>query len=172
MRRAQFELALREVGRITTEVVIIGSQCLHVVTADPPGEVVMSVECDVLLDDDDPRARRVEEELGKASTFAQEHGVYVDTVSSTFPFLPVGWESRLVTFDVGTLKARCLEVHDLVLSKLAAGRLKDYELIAALLSGGLARFEIVRERIEAVADLHMRAILLARLQIVVDSLGR
>ena len=64
---------------------------------------------------------------------------------------------------------RCLEVHDLIASKLAAGRLKDYELVAVLLQRSLADVAIVRERIAAVADLNMRAVLLARLQIVLES---
>ncbi len=52
---------------------------------------------------------------------------------------------------------RCLELHDLVLSKLAAGQLKNYELVAVLLGRGLAPLVVVRERIAAVPDLHMPA---------------
>jgi predicted nucleotidyltransferase len=90
-------------------------------------------------------------------------------VLATFPFLPEGWEQRLRDLEVDGLRARCLEVHDLVLSKLAAGRLKDNELIASLIQHGLIEVETVRARIAAVADLHMRAVLLARLQIVLES---
>jgi len=51
----------------------------------------------------------------------------------------------------------------------AGGRLKDNELIAALLESKLIQVETVRTRIAAVADFHMRAILLARLQIVLEA---
>ena len=58
-----------------------------------------------------------------------------------------------------------------MLSKLVAGRLKDNELIAALLHYKRVDVEILLGRITEVADLHMRAILLARLQIVLESVG-
>jgi hypothetical protein len=98
--------------------------------------------------------------------------VHVDTVSSTFPFLPTGWEQRLVPLGPDIAHVRCLEIHDLVLSKLAAGRLKDYELIAVLLDRKLADLAVVHERIVAVPDLHMRAILAARLRIVLEAAPR
>lgn len=66
----------------------------------------------------------------------------------------------------------CLEIHDLVLSKLMAGRLKDFELVSVLFARGLASVELARPRIAGLADLHARALLLARLQIVQESLGR
>jgi hypothetical protein len=53
----------------------------------------------------------------------------------------------------------------LVVSKLAAGRLKDYEFIAAMLMAKLARAEEVANRIQSFRELRTRAWLLARLQI-------
>ncbi len=129
----------------------------------------MSRECDILIEDSDPMRERIAAELGATSRYHEEHGTFVDIVSPTFPFLPDGWEQRAHVLTSGDMKTRCLELHDLVLSKLAAGRLKDNELIAALLEGGLIDVETVRTRIAAVADLHMRTILLARLQIVLEA---
>ncbi len=60
---------------------------------------------------------------------------------------------------------------DLAVSKLAAGRLKDNEMVAALLHGGLVQVETLRERILEAPEARMRAVLLARLQIVLESLG-
>jgi len=77
-----------------------------------------------------------------------------------------------VPFGSAAPHLRCLEIHDLVLSKLAAGRLKDYELIAVLLDRELADLAITRARIAAVPDLHMRAVLAARLQIVLEGSSR
>ena len=174
MNKSLFEEVLRAVGRVTgrDEVVIIGSQSIHAITDAAPAEVIMSVECDLLLDDEDPATAEVDEALGPNSPFVTEHDVYVDTVSASFPFLPSGWDTRLRTLDVGTLRARCLEIHDLALSKLAAGRLKDFELIVVLLDRGMLELETTYARIRDVGDLHMRAILLARLQIVLESRGR
>jgi hypothetical protein len=142
------------------------------VLADVPAEVVISRECDLLFDDSDPVAGVIDQSLGPESERAAELFVHVDTVSSSFPFLAPGWEQRLVPFGPAAPHVRCLEIHDLVLSKLAAGRLKDYELVAVLLARTIADIAIVRERIASLPDLHMRAILMARLQIVLESEGR
>lgn len=42
----------------------------------------------------------------------------------------------------------CLDPHDLVVSKLAAGREKDFEFAAALLRAGLVDAGVLRERAE------------------------
>lgn len=102
---------------------MIESQALHAATGDAPEEVVISRECDVLFDAGDPIVATIEQQLGRESAYAAESFVHVDTVSSTFPFLANGWESRLVPL-AGFPHIRCLEIHDLVLSKLAAGRLR------------------------------------------------
>jgi hypothetical protein len=52
----------------------------------------------------------------------------------------------------------------------AAGRLKDYELIAALVQRGLVDPSVVRERIDGFEEARLRAVLLARMQIVEESL--
>ena len=174
MKRPLLDELLRAVEQITgeRELVMIGSQALHAVVADAPAEVVMSRECDLLFDESDPVVEVIDASLGPDSERAAELLVHVDTVSSSFPFLAPGWERRLVPFGPMAPHVRCLEIHDLVLSKLAAGRLKDYELIAVLLDRDLADLGVVRERIASVSDLHMRAVLMARLQLVLESAGR
>jgi hypothetical protein len=174
MKRALLDELLRDLARITgeRELVMIGSQVVHAAVTDVPAEVIISRECDLLFDEDDPVVPAIDSTLGPESERAAEMLVHVDTVSSSFPFLAPGWEQRLVPLGPAAPRVRCLELHDLVLSKLAAGRLKDYELVSVLLGRGLADLVVVRERIAAVPDLHMRAILLARLQIVLESEGR
>jgi hypothetical protein len=171
MKRAQLEDLLRELVRVLgrREVAMIGSQCVHAATDAPPGEVLMSRECDILIDDNDPAREQIDAALGSTSMYQREHGIFIDTVSPSFPFLPDGWEQRANLLVSGEARSRCLELHDLVLSKLAAGRLKDNELIAALIHYKLVDVDTARARIAAVADLHMRAILLARLQIVLEN---
>lgn len=170
MRRAQLIDLLSALGRVSgeTDVVLVGSQCIHAISENPPAEVLMSAECDVLVADG-PLADLIDRELGPTSPYQSTHGVYVDTVPAGFPFLPPGYETRLRALDAGTLRARCLEAHDLALSKLAAGRLKDYETVAALLDAGTLTPDALVDRIGAVAEPRMRAVLLARLQIVRES---
>jgi hypothetical protein len=173
MRRPQLEALLRALDRVTAgrEVVMVGSQCVHAVTAAPPAEVLMSVECDVLLDEDE-LSERIDRELGPTSVFQTQHGVYIDTVPATFPFLPDRWEDRVVPLDPTAPTVRCLELHDLAISKLAAGRLKDNEMISALLASQLIDPQALRDRLATIADPHQRAVLLARLQIVLESVER
>lgn len=54
--------------------------------------------------------------------------------------LPAGWQDRVVRFDrpdADPSTAVCLEPHDLVVSKLVAGRDKDLSFVAALIAFGL-----------------------------------
>ena len=62
-----------------------------------------------------------------------------------------------------------LEIHDLIVSKLAAARLKDYEFIAAVLLSKLAQAQEVVRRIQMFPDPHTQAVLLARLRIAAES---
>ena len=61
--------------------------------------------------------------------------------------LPDGWEKRLTPFRVGRITAFCLDLHDLLASKLAAGRLKDLELVGAVLKLRLGKAAVLRRRI-------------------------
>jgi hypothetical protein len=59
--------------------------------------------------------------------------------------LPAGWQERLISIcneNTRLVTARCLEPHDLAVSKLVAGREKDCEFIAAM-----CRHEMIREKI-------------------------
>jgi hypothetical protein len=65
MRRVVLEELLHQLSRIVDErnLVMVGSQTVHAITDDAPVEVVMSRECDFLLDESDrgaarPHARR------------------------------------------------------------------------------------------------------------------
>lgn len=48
--------------------------------------------------------------------------------------------------DTGSAQAVCLEIHDLVISKLFAGRQKDYEYAEALISAHLVDVAVLTAR--------------------------
>ena len=171
MQRAQFEELVVRAAAVAArrEMIIFGSQSVHAVTDHPPAEVLVSAECDVWLRDEPSVTERLVAELGKGSEFARTTGVYVDPLPPDLPMVPAGWEQRLTPCPVGDVTARCLEIHDLIVSKLAAGRLKDYEFIAAVLMGKLARADEVRRRIQTFPDPHTQALLLARLRIATEA---
>jgi len=171
MQREQFHQLLTRAAEICgrQELIIFGSQSVHAVTAAPPVEVLISVECDIWLRDELEVSARLKDELGEGSAFAKTTGVYADALPPDLPLVPDGWEQRLVRYDVGNVTACCLEIHDLIVSKLAAGRLKDYEFIAAVLMSKLAQKGEVMRRIQTFPDPHKQAVLLARLRIATEA---
>lgn len=171
MQREQFHEVLRRAANICSrnELIVFGSQAVHALTNSPPTEVLLSVECDIWLQDEPAVATLLASELGKASPFAKTTGVYADPLPPDLPLLPEDWQQRLVIYHVGDLKVRCLEIHDLIVSKLAAGRLKDYEFIAAVLMAKLASASEVQKRIQTFSDPHTQAGLLARWRITTES---
>ncbi len=173
MRKRELELALRAAGRVAGdhEFFLIGSQAVHAYCAHPPAEVTLSQECDLYPKNRPHTANRLDAELGRGSRFARQHGFYVDVVTPELATLPTGWERRLQPLRAGAVTALCLDVHDLAVSKLAAGRLKDLEFVGALFRLGLAKPRTVRLRFQQLASERDRPRLRARLQAVLDDLG-
>jgi hypothetical protein len=147
--------------------VIVGSQSLYGVTPHVPDIVRRSVECDFLLLAAGPPAfRAVIEQIGFASSFQETHGYYADAVGLATVVLPPEWQDRLAPLidENGILRAYCLEVHDTCVSKLLAGREKDFAFIKELLDRGLADMETLIERAGLVADMPQRDALTPRLE--------
>lgn len=147
--------------------VIVGSQSLYGVTSQVPDIVKRSVECDFLLLAVGPPAfRAVIEQIGFASSFQETHGYYADAVGLATVVLPTGWQERLVPLadEAGSLRAYCLEVHDTCVSKLIAGREKDFAFIKELLDRGLVEMETLIERTGLVADMPQSDALSSRLE--------
>jgi len=153
--------------------VIVGSQSLYAVTSQVPDSVRRSVECDFLLLAAGPPAfRAVIEQIGFASSFQETHGYYADAVGLATVVLPAGWQERLVplTDEAGKTHAYCLEVHDTCVSKLMAGREKDFTFIKELLDRGLADIDAFTSRAGTMRDTPQSAALLPRLERLVDYL--
>jgi hypothetical protein len=147
--------------------VIVGSQSLYAVTSQVPDSVRRSVECDfLLLAAGPPVFRAVIEQIGFASSFQETHGYYADAVGLATVVLPSGWQERLVplTDEAGRTHAYCLEVHDTCVSKLMAGREKDFTFIKELLNRGLADMSTFLSRAETILDMPQSAALLPRLE--------
>jgi hypothetical protein len=75
--------------------------------------------------------------IGEDSGFYREFGFYVHGVGPETATLAPDWESRLVPVrnrNTRLCTGWCLDAHDLGASKLAAGREKDLEFVAALLN--------------------------------------
>ena len=85
------------------------------------------------------------------SPFHATFGYYAQGVDESTATLPAGWSDRLVpAYGPGTRGATgwCLEVHDLIISKLVAGREKDLAFAAVAARHGLARRATLLERLD------------------------
>lgn len=139
MRRDQLEHLIRAAGALLGEdtIIVIGSQAILASVAVPDDAVLTrSMEADLLPadDPDEAKADLIDGLLGAGSMFDDTHGVHADGVSATTAVLPAGWRDRLVEVmndNPGGVRGLCLEPHDLVISKLVAGRTKDVEFGAA-----------------------------------------
>jgi hypothetical protein len=157
MKRSELAHILRAACEVTQEpeILVIGSQAILASFGDDelPSEAVRSIEADVaFLDDPDERkSDAVDGTIGEESSFHETFGIYGQGVSISTATLPAGWEQRLVAFkspEAGTSRAVCLDPHDLVVSKLVAGREKDFEFGRALLAAGLVDLDILLTRAE------------------------
>ena len=171
MRKPQLEEIIRAASVLATrkEFVLFGSQAVYAITDEPPIEVLTSRECDVWLDNEPSIQDLLKRELGLGSEFQTTKGFYLDPLPPDLPMVPAGWQQRLREMKVDDIKVRCLEIHDLIVTKLSAGRLKDYEFIAAVLMARLAQKDEVIRRVQMFPDPHTQAVLLARLRISTEA---
>jgi hypothetical protein len=143
MKREDLAHILRAASQIADEhdVLVVGSQSILGTYSEDqlPDAAVASVEADVTFfwDADDKKSDMVDGSLGEDSPFHSTFGYYAQGVSVTTAVLPTGWRDRLIVFEnESTQPGRgfCLDRHDLVISKLVAGREKDFAFAAALIS--------------------------------------
>lgn len=174
MKRNELKTALKAAARVAREqeFLLIGSQAVHAHCHHPPAEVLLSQECDLYPRNHPEVAALLDRELGRNSAFARKHGFYVDVVRPEIATLPEGWEKRMKRFHVGSITAFCLEIHDLLASKLAAGRLKDLELAGAILKLRLASIRTLRARIAKLLPVSANADALCSLTSVLRDVGR
>lgn len=149
---------------------MIGSQAVHAFVSRPPAEVLLSRECDIYPKNRPQIASFLHQKLGPTSRFARREGYYADVVTPELATLPAGWESRVKPLKFGPVTAWCLEIHDLVVSKLAAARLKDLEFAAAMLELGMANRRALFRRIARLDSEHDADRIRSRLGVVLDDI--
>ena len=157
-----------EVRKFTNEPpVIVGSQAVFAVTDFPPEIARRSVECDFLLLKRMAENRaKITENLGLFSEYQQQTGFYADVLGLATVVLPSGWEERLVELknEAGEITAFCAEIHDVCVSKLMAGREKDFEFLQTAFEAEYLQIETFLERARTVLQSSSSAALHPRLQ--------
>lgn len=166
MKRQQLAHILRASCVIThdNDVLVIGSQAILGAFDDDevPSSVLTSMEADIVFLDDPGRrkADEVDGAIGEMSLFHEANHVYAEGVHIDTAELPDGWMARLITWDLTSsdpADPRFLEPHDLVVSKLAAGRDKDIAFASALLDAGIVDIDLLVERARALPRSYERA---------------
>lgn len=152
MKRPQLEHIIRAAAGITgaTEIVVIGSQAVLGQFPDSPEDLLVSIEADVFTFRDPADADLIEGSIGEGSPFHQTFGYYAHGVAEETAVLPSGWKERLIPLrnaNTGNGCGLCLEVHDLAVAKLAAGREKDITFVAGLLRHKLANVSAIESRL-------------------------
>lgn len=178
MRREDLEHLIRAAGAIagSRHVVVIGSQAiLGQFPEKAPALATRSMEADLLPVDSPDKTDLLTGTLGELSPFHDSFGYYADGVSPETAVLPHGWRDRLIRIEnenTNGIVGLCLEVHDLLVSKYAAGRDKDHEFCAAVVNAGLADAETLRQRLAmtSIDDDGRRARILERLEADISAL--
>jgi hypothetical protein len=152
MQRHQIEHILRAATGITgaTEFIILGSQAILGPYPLAPNELLTSMEADIYALRDPSLTDLIDGSIGEGSPFHQTFGYYAHGVGPETAVLPSGWRERLVPVhnqNTGGGTGLCIEVHDLAISKLVAGREKDLHFMAGLIQHGLAHTDTLAERL-------------------------
>lgn len=152
MRRSDLEHIIRASGDVAEddEIVVIGSQSILGQFPDAPMRLLASMEADVYPNHKPELANEVDGAIGEGSSFHELHGYYAQGVGPGTAVLPSGWKERLVVVkneNTNGVSGLCLEVHDLAISKIVAGRSKDLEFIQELIRHEMIRREIMLTRL-------------------------
>jgi hypothetical protein len=154
MNRAALEHILRAAAAVANEheIVVIGSQVAAVLGQFPnaPESLLVSIEADVFPRHAPGKSDLIDGAIGELSMFHQTFGYYAHGVDDTTATLPAGWEARLVPIrneNTAGATGWCLEVHDLAISKLVAGRDKDMHFLRVLLREQMATAAGMRDRL-------------------------
>jgi hypothetical protein len=132
VNRQQFEHVVRAAADIAEDdIVVIGSQAVLAQYPDAPDSLLTSLEVDLYPRTDPERANQIDGAIGDGSRFHETYAYYAHGVGPETAVAPAGWEERLIRVEISVSGRRppvvawCLEIYDLVLAKLAAGRPHD-----------------------------------------------
>jgi hypothetical protein len=151
MRRDELEHVIRAAAAVAGEheIVVIGSQAILGQFPDAPDALLFSQEADVYPRERPDKAIEIDGAMGDGSQFHETFGYYAHGVGPETAKAPEGWTARLVPVRVPLLaRGRhaeaigwCMEAHDLVLAKLAAGRQRDLEFAEEALRSNIVQPE-------------------------------
>lgn len=149
MKREELAHVLRASAAISNETsfVLVGSQAVLLLLEQPPPDLLVSTEIDLYPALHPEKADLIDGAIGAQSTFHDTFGYHVDGVGPETASLPNDWMNRAILTYFGDITAICPDLHDLVVSKCAAGRDKDADFVRILLANGSVALTTLHERI-------------------------
>jgi hypothetical protein len=153
MKRSEAEHVLRAAAAIAQEnsFVVVGSQAVLFAFPHAPQELLVSRELDLYPALHPEKADLIDGAMGALSSFDETFGYHADGVGPETATLPADWMQRAQLFYFGDVTAICPEIHDLAVSKCAAGREKDADFVRALLKHRMVTLDVLLERIAELA---------------------
>ena len=156
MRLENFHHVIRAAAAITSETlfVVVGSQAILAQFENAPSGLLRSQELDIYPKDRPDLADLIDGSIGRDSLFHSTFGYYADGVGPETAKLPADWETRALRVKndaTGNATAICPNIHDLIVSKLIAGRPKDLEWIKLAFESALASPQKVVPLLDKVA---------------------
>jgi Nucleotidyltransferase of unknown function (DUF6036) len=170
MKRSDLEHVIRAAGAIANdrEIIVIGSQSILGSFPEAPGLLVRSIEADVYPLHHPERADLIDGAIGEGSPFHELFGYYAQGVGEDTAILPAGWRDRLIPVNntnTNGVTGLCLEIHDLAISKILAGRDKDRAFTRELAKRRLTDRHTLLARLELTAvSKDLRAVAQARIE--------
>lgn len=152
MDREQIGRLLTEARKLTNhrEYVIVGSLSILGKIANPPAEMVYSIDVDMYPRLDPGRAGEIADSLGQGTDFEQKHGYYADAVSPVLPTLPEGWEERLVRIEYPDhVVGLYLDPNDCAVSKYARLEPRDRRWIREGFKAGVLDPAVIEQRMRS-----------------------
>jgi hypothetical protein len=155
MTREQLEHLIRAAGVIAEDdaIVVIGSQAILGQFPDAPEPMRVSMEADLFPLHHPERAEVIEGSIGDLSPFHETFGYYAQGVGEETAYLPQGWKERFVIIEnenTRGVRGLCLEVHDLLVAKVVAGREKDVDFLAQAAKHHMADLQTLFHRLDSV----------------------
>lgn len=177
MNRAALEHIVRASAAVSNEreIVVIGSQAVLGQFPNAPAALLASIEADVFPRYAPSKSDLIDGALGELSKFHEEFGYYAHGIDDTTATLPDGWADRLIPIqneNTGGAIGWCIDVHDLALSKLVAGRDKDLDFVSVLMRERMVTPGILDERLQVLpVSPERRARISARLLAMAPAAG-
>ncbi|MFM9900116.1 MAG: DUF6036 family nucleotidyltransferase [Polaromonas sp.] len=149
MQRSELAHVLRASAAIADETsfVLVGSQAILLLLDQPPDELLRSTEIDLYPALHPEKANLIDGAIGALSTFHDTFGYHADGVGPESASLPDGWMDRAVLTYIDNVTVICPDLHDLTVSKCAAGRHKDAHYVRTLLQHRLVELDLLVVRI-------------------------